>query len=174
MEHPDKPETQRIIVLPSLPRKAVADPDATLVTVDKRGVVRRYKPTQKQLKAEYYRSKGMSKQGAMRKAGYKMGHTGTDLAFTPKFQMYLNATMQHQLRKKGLSEEKIAEKMMGWLDAKKTHVTKDGDVIESEDTLAQIKGYQEIDKIIRISGDSPVQGKKRKMTIEEWTFGDEE
>ncbi len=158
--------------------KPIAPQPGDLVIIGKDGRPRTYKPTQMQLKAEYYRSQGMSKLAAARKAGYKLAQKSPAATmFSPMLAKYMQQHMQQALVKKGATPDKIADKMMGWLEAKKVHITKSGDQIESEDTLGQIKAYEKMNEIMHFSGDPQLPGgvtKKRTMTLEEWTFGNDE
>lgn len=148
------------------------DPDAILLKTRKDGRPLMYKPTEKQLKAEYYRSQGKSKAKSMRLAGYKTKKNQASV-FSPSLSEYMHYRMMGELKRNGLTEAKMAEKMKEWLEAKTTTVTKDGELIENPDYNAQIKAYDRINEIAKFSGPTGPTGAtgKRKMTIEEWTFG---
>lgn len=154
---------------------STVDPDAILTYMAKDGTIRHYKPTQKQLKAEYYRAQGNSKRKSMQKAGYSLPSMNAGAAFTPRLQEYLGLKMQSKLREHGIDEDKIAEKMAGWLDAQKVTTDKEGNEHSSEDTLAQIKAYEKINEIMKFSETGPAPqapGTMKKVSIESWTFGD--
>lgn len=162
-------------VKPYIPRIATIDPDA-MVYYSPNGREVRYKPTQRQLKAEYYRAQGDSKAAAARKAGYSGKHPGTNNIFSQPLEKYLSYRLRNELVKRGMDEKKIADKMLQWIDAKKIYVAKGGHVVETEDVLTQIKAYEKIDQVLHFS-DGPEQrglGSHQKLTIEQWTFGDTE
>ena len=110
-------------------RNPLRDPLATMATKpDKNGLVRYYRPTQKQLKLLQGLNRGLRQSEAMRAAGYSPASVNVS---TPKVRRVLESLgtdkMIALLEKRKLGLDKMADKMVEWIDAKKTKVTKNFD-----------------------------------------------
>lgn len=159
-------------------RRAVSDPLATLETVDINGVVRRHKPTlmQQRFLQEYMKG-GVTKREALRRAGYSKAsaRASTKAAYTALKN--LSSVMVGKLKDRGIDEDAIADKFVEWLNSKKTLVNKQGQTLEIPDHDIQMKAYDRVNKILKIDEDSQTgkgKGVKRKMTIEEYVFGEQQ
>jgi len=84
-----------------------------------------------------------------------------------------NIKLTDLMDKKGLSDGKLVEKFVEWIDAKKikTSLTEPDRIVD--DYTTQLKA---VDMIIKLKGlsntaDTPTPGKGRKVTVEEWING---
>lgn len=153
----------------------VRDPLATIRIAHKDGRVYYRRPTQLQMRAAQYLAKGLSKRQSMLKAGYATESADTKAKLLDNvIESTLTEQMKNKLLDKGLGIDKVAEKLGEFIDAKTTLVTKDGEV-EVEDRKTQIAAVDRVSKFLGIDGGGASQkGTGKKITIEQWTYGDED
>lgn len=147
------------------------------IPIEKKGKIRWYVPTKKQVLAMNYRLNGMSRKKAVLKAGYSPKYTGNRMA--KRIDQLIEITMGDELKKRleqrGLTLDKYADKFKEWLDAQATITTKSGETVVTPDYNTQIKAYDRIAEIVGIN-DKPIVGQggiARKITMEEYTFGED-
>ncbi len=151
---------------------------------DKNGVVRRRKLTQKQRTTAEYMLKGLSRRQAQIKAGYSLKQI--EIRNSAKFHKTLMTfieTMEDKLKRQGLTETYMAEKLGEWIDAKRTVSARStgkkadeqtDDFIDVPDYDTQIKAFDRWEKIFNPVRDRKSdEGKKRQVTFTDWVNGDQ-
>ena len=159
-------------------RIPVIDPLATLKSVDKNGLVKYRRPTEKQVKAMISLAQGKSHMQSLRDAGYAKGSlTDSSTKIKPLLASGMIQQLQGRLLKNGLNADYIADKYKEWLDAKREIVTKSGEVVEDNDYQTQLKAKDGWEKIMKVHETPVMPGTKgfgRKLTIEEYVYGEED
>lgn len=105
-------------------------------------------------------------------AGYsiKTANKGTSLLKFKNAQNTLLA-MKEIVVKKGMTAEKMADKLVEWIDAEEPVINRKTGEIDGyvKDSATQIKAYDRWKHLVEKSEETPIGGQlKRKLTIEEF------
>lgn len=153
-------------------KRKAGRPHAPFVVVQTKLGPREITLTRKQILYLQFRSMGLSKRQASLKAGYattssNSGKASNSLAIKTAMQ-----ELSTELKNIGITPAYLSLKFKEWFEAEKMVSTKAGPMPAGPDYETQIKAYDRYKDVVEPKSEER-QGFKKKITLEEYTYGPE-